>query len=441
MKKTLLLLVIMAFCWELKAQCPLNQAVDFTVNDVHGEEIHLFEILDRGQYVLIDFFFTTCNPCQQSTPIIAQSYELMGCNQHDVFYMEIDEGDSHNACLNWVNTYGIEYPTISGAGGGTSICMQYGIESYPTVILIAPNRSIVIKDLWPISSTQTIINALENQGLEQHDCGDTPTECEAPTPASFIASYSGLNEASLQWARVPEAQSYNIYRNETLVANVAETGYVDNGLDFLTEYCYTVTSVCGEGLESSPVGPSCVTPENVLFDSDTVHVVWDDNGYAPGVFNITNMTTAPLEILGYEFTDGFSVECQHNGSDITGLVIPSSESASVTLHVDAPVKTEFYGSLYLNTSFLEYQIPFVVEFNVGVDEAFQPIGIYPNPANNHLTVRGHKLGKVTVYDSLGQVIDKFEVDGTELDINTSQYANGLYFIKTHEQTKRFVVNH
>lgn len=41
------------------AQTPLNTAVDFTANDFNGNEFTLFEILDGGQHVLIDFFGTT----------------------------------------------------------------------------------------------------------------------------------------------------------------------------------------------------------------------------------------------------------------------------------------------------------------------------------------------------------------------------------------------
>lgn len=40
-------------------QTSLTEAVDFTATDVEGEVHNLFEILDGGQYVCIDFFFTT----------------------------------------------------------------------------------------------------------------------------------------------------------------------------------------------------------------------------------------------------------------------------------------------------------------------------------------------------------------------------------------------
>ncbi len=167
-------MLALALGFGLKAQCPLNQAVDFTATDCHGTEVHLFDILDGGQYVLIDFFFVNCGPCQQATPKVVESYYAMGCNMHDVFYMEISDRDSDAACQNWCQNYGVEYPTIGGPAGGSGICNTYQIGAFPTVILIAPDRQILINDLWPINNAQTVINALEQHGLQQHDC-NTPS--------------------------------------------------------------------------------------------------------------------------------------------------------------------------------------------------------------------------------------------------------------------------
>lgn len=40
------------------SQTTLTTAVDFSGTDIYGNEFNLFEILDGGQYVCIDFFFT-----------------------------------------------------------------------------------------------------------------------------------------------------------------------------------------------------------------------------------------------------------------------------------------------------------------------------------------------------------------------------------------------
>ena len=39
------------------SQTPLSTAVDFTATDINGVERNLFEILDGGQHVVIDFFY------------------------------------------------------------------------------------------------------------------------------------------------------------------------------------------------------------------------------------------------------------------------------------------------------------------------------------------------------------------------------------------------
>jgi cytochrome oxidase Cu insertion factor (SCO1/SenC/PrrC family) len=49
--------VLMAFV--LNAQTSLTTAIDFTVTDTQGNQHHLFDYLNDGKYVVLDFFFTT----------------------------------------------------------------------------------------------------------------------------------------------------------------------------------------------------------------------------------------------------------------------------------------------------------------------------------------------------------------------------------------------
>ncbi len=171
MKKITLLFLMALATITTSAQTPLTTAVDFTATDVEGHEHNLFQVLDSGQYVLIDFFFTTCGPCQDAAPKINEAYLYFGCNNFDVMFWAIDTGDDDAACIAFDETFGVEYPTISGVeGGGTAICNTYQIGAYPTVILIAPDHSIVVQDIWPIPSAQTIIDELEGYGITQNDC-------------------------------------------------------------------------------------------------------------------------------------------------------------------------------------------------------------------------------------------------------------------------------
>lgn len=58
MNRALLLTLFAAFFALTSAQITLNKAVDFTVKDTDSKEHILFEYLDAGKYVLIDFWAT-----------------------------------------------------------------------------------------------------------------------------------------------------------------------------------------------------------------------------------------------------------------------------------------------------------------------------------------------------------------------------------------------
>ena len=462
MKKLMTLFLALAIGFGLKAQCPLTEAVDFTATDCHGTDVHLFDILDGGQYVLIDFFYTTCGPCQQATPKVVESYYAMGCNMHDVYYMEITcrNTDTDQVCQTWCQTYGVEYPTISGPAGGVTICNQYSISYYPTVILIAPDRSILINDLWPISTAQDVITALEQQGLQQHDCNEVPT-CDAPTDlvASFETPILNLGDVptiNLNWTASETAQSYNIYRDGELIANVAETSYSDNDSIYgLNEYCYTVTSICEDNLESDASNESCIVPEYVEISLDTIYYEDGIVGKSYGAFgdiDVFNFTTQDL-VFGEFTSDEFYIQLFDwfdwgMEEELTqGFTLQSGEYEMIVFGSLWPIGEEkgqtYTGHMRVSTTVGDFEWFIVYTWIENVDETHQPslITLFPNPANDFVTLKGKNLGTVRVYNALGQMVDEFEAKGSELRIITTGYENGVYFVKTDETTLKFVVRH
>ena len=197
MKKLFTFFLALSLSIGVYAQTPLTEAVDFTTTDHHGNEIHLFDILDGGQYVLIDFFYTSCGPCQNTITHVVDAYYALCCNQHDVFFMEVSPTDHNNEPFyfidTWIENYGIEYPTIYLSGtpdNGEDICNMYQIPSYPTMVLISPDREIVLQDVWPISSAQTIIDALAPFGIETHNCDGETQEPAVVFDIEREASYA-----------------------------------------------------------------------------------------------------------------------------------------------------------------------------------------------------------------------------------------------------------
>ena len=611
MKRLITLFLALAIGFGLKAQCPLTQAVDFTATDVHGTEVHLFDILDGGQYVLIDFFFTTCGPCQQATPKVVESYYAMGCNQHDVFYMEIATGDTEEACLNWVNNYGVEYPTISGVAGGTSICNQYQIGAYPTLILIAPDHQIVIQDLWPINNAQTVITALEQHGLQQHDCNAAYnpmvtisidqvnyTEVTATfTPNEDCASYAYMmaTEAEIQeWMGIagldlpeylwtygipgsgelsntfgdlepntdyviyavpadidgnlgevvqvpvtttpggsyeilPDFTGTDIDGNEIHIYDILDGGQwmlihfflVDDSYDFmpyLTEsyrlfgcnehdvfymevtpngyddaarawaehygvqyptisrtggansfvqdipvgfyptvmlinpnheivvrdiYPIIDTQTIVDALESEGIEQHPCIEETLTFSANTVNLNWCEMAYIT-IYNNTSEDATITSICDERYELGFYIgpdSQEWPSCNVSEFTIPQGESVELGIICCVTGKSVVPDIVTVTSNLPEAQFVVMVDDTWSVDENETSATLFPNPANDFVTLKGENLGTVQVFNTLGQKMDEFEANGSELRINTTGYENGVYFVKTEKQTMKFVVKH
>jgi hypothetical protein len=78
------------------------------------------------------------------------TYEEFGCNEGDVFVIGIDKGNTTENIIYFDSVYGITYPNISGTnGGGNQVHFDFEVEATPTVIVIAPNREILVHQIFP----------------------------------------------------------------------------------------------------------------------------------------------------------------------------------------------------------------------------------------------------------------------------------------------------
>ena len=170
--KKLYILTLLAFSLNVaNAQTSLTQAVDFTVTDIHGNTFNLFNHLDSGKHVIIDFFFTTCGPCQASVPTLNDAYTKYGCNTGDVFFISIDDRNDDATVSQYETDFSSLLPAASGSeGGGSAVASSYGVSAFPTVILIAPDRAILEQDIYPVSGLDA---ALSSAGLQETSCSNS----------------------------------------------------------------------------------------------------------------------------------------------------------------------------------------------------------------------------------------------------------------------------
>ena len=72
--------------------------------------------------------------------------------------------------------------------------------------------------------------------------------------------------------------------------------------------------------------------------------------------------------------------------------------------------------------------------------------IYPNPANDFVKLSAFscQLSAVRIYNTLGMLVEEIEVKANEVEINTSGYKSGVYFVEVQTDngsvTKKFVKN-
>ena len=173
MRKFLSFIFVLMLCFNAKAQfVTVTEAVDFSFS-ADLKDKTLFEVLDGGQHVLLYFFNYQAEATEVNTPIINGVYNSLGKNKGDVYVIGLDPSNESILLNNWAAINEVEYPlvdkskaySISQAYGGT-----YGVM-LPTLVLIAPNHNIVLKEIWPISSAEQVVGIINNNLVE--DDGNT----------------------------------------------------------------------------------------------------------------------------------------------------------------------------------------------------------------------------------------------------------------------------
>jgi thiol-disulfide isomerase/thioredoxin len=144
-------------------------APDFTLTDIYGQSHHLYDYINQGKMVVLDFSASWCSTCwnYHNTGNLETFYNTYGPNGTDqvrVLYIEIDLATSVD-CLydincpssqgNWVT--GTPYPLINLTSNQVSTA--YNISGQPTIYSIGTG-GYLLHD--PVPSVATLTNNLNS---------------------------------------------------------------------------------------------------------------------------------------------------------------------------------------------------------------------------------------------------------------------------------------
>jgi thiol-disulfide isomerase/thioredoxin len=240
MRVAIVFLFTFFFAVGVSAQTELESAVLFNATDSEGEHHGVKDYLDSGKYVMIYFSTYPCPACQDLMQVINQAYIDYGCNESEVIILGIEKTLRNDTINELKDSLKLFFPIITPDGGASVINFAYKIVSYPTLILIAPDRKIIYQDVWPINSDNLESILTDELGFPQVSCilSDNATiqaDIDVkmfPNPSSELVNFSSAN-------KINSVQLYSVC-GQLVKQNNPNTNEFSLGLSGLSSGIYLV---------------------------------------------------------------------------------------------------------------------------------------------------------------------------------------------------------
>ena len=463
-------------------------APNWTLTDIDGNEHTLYDYLDQGYVVFLDFSATWCGPCwsYHTGGTLEQIYHDYGPNgtveagRAMVFFIEGDAnttlddiyGTGSNTQGDW--TVGTEYPIIEGE----AITSDYAIGYWPTIYKVCPSRIITEAGQQSYAGQVTEMNQAACQpaslpvdaGLVSYSGGTII--CDGA--ATFGATLMNFGTDPLTTATIEVQNAFG--------QTIASTDW-EGSLDTYEMEDVTIATV--EDLLSTNFTVVVTAGEDGEAGNDEVEVSLNELGEDAPVFMGEDVVNVSLELMTDQYGGETSWELRNSSNELlysgdgysgntsydVDMVLPGNDCYSFTIFdsygdgICCAYGEGFYklsdsdGNVLIEGG--EFATSAVEGFKATAtatdidDPVFATsLNVFPNPASNNMEVRFGLADatqlNVAIYNAFGQKVstiasENFAAGNHNLNVNTKELADGLYFVRfqngTDQMSRKFFVQH
>ena len=311
--------------------------------------------------------------------------------------------------------------------------LSYNIYNNDVLIANIQTTSYSINNLDYYTDYCYTISAVRNKSESKKSnvvCAKT-LDLPISTPENLVAETTSTSSITLTWNMAQNALSYNIYQNEKMIANVADTNYVVEILDYNTEYCFTVTSIRNEQ-ESEKSNSDCAktldlpisTPEDLVAEATS---------------------TSSITLTWNKVQNALSYNIYHDEEMIANV----SDTNYIVENLECNTEYCFTVTSIRNEQESEKSNSDCAKtLGESIEELTSSLLLYPNPVNDRLYIETQTLTltqtlSIEIYDIYGRLQDYRTTRLQDnLVIDVSNFKSGVYFvmIKTNDGvvTRRIV---
>ncbi len=130
---------------------------DFTITTPDGEKYVLSELLKEKKMVMLNFWYTSCSWCVKEFPVMAEVY---GQYKDEIEILAVDPmGEGNDAVKSFKTQNNLPFPMAEVPTSWASI---FGVQGYPTTVLIDQYGVICCVESGAITSLRPFVSAFEH---------------------------------------------------------------------------------------------------------------------------------------------------------------------------------------------------------------------------------------------------------------------------------------